>query len=238
MRKILIADSSEALCMALTDALQNIFQIRICQDGVTALELLRTYEPDILVLDLLLPRLDGISLLQMAYQDGIQPLTLATTLLVNDYVTESMERFHAGYLMAKPCDTKALIMRITDLSERLETVPIPKVEPRVRVSDLLIELGMPTKLKGFGCAREAILIILKDFSQSITKELYPAVAEVVGGSSQQVERSIRNAIEIAWKKRNPEIWSRYFDNQIGENAVRPTNAEFITRLAHYIEQEL
>ena len=82
------------------------------------------------------------------------------------------------------------------------------------------------------------MIILKDFSQSITKELYPAVAEVVGGSSQQVERSIRNAIEIAWKKRNPEIWSRYFDNQIGENAVRPTNAEFITRLAHYIEQEL
>lgn len=238
MRKILIADSSEVLCMALTDALQDTYQIRICQDGIAALELLRVYEPDVLVLDLLLPRLDGITLLQMAHQDGIKPLTLATTLLLNDYVTDSLEKFHIGYIMVKPCDTRALIMRVSDLAERLEEASTPVTDPRTRASELLMELGIPTKLKGFGYAREAILIMCKDFSQSITKELYPAVAEVFGGSAAQVERSIRNAIEIAWKKRNNKNWSRYFDECTRDNPVKPTNAEFITRLAHSIERDL
>ncbi len=238
MRKILIADSSEALCMALTDALQDTFQIRICQDGIAALELLRVYEPDVLVLDLLLPRLDGITLLQMAHQEGTLPLTLATTFLMNEYVKDSIDKFHVGYMMVKPCDTKALIMRITDMADRLETAAVPKVDPRTRIGDMLIELGISTKLKGFEYTRLAALIMCKDFSQSITKELYPAVAAAFGASATQVERSIRNAIEIAWKKRNTQVWSRYFDNQTGENAVKPTNAEFITRLAHAIEQDL
>ena len=238
MRKILIADSSEILCMALTDALQDMYQIRICHDGIAALQLLRTYEPDILVLDLLLPRLDGITLLQMAHQEGMHPLTLATTLLLNDYVTGSLEKFHIGYMMVKPCDTKALIMRVTDLAERLEDVERPVADPSARASELLMELGISTKLKGFAYAREAILTVCRDFSQSITKELYPAVAEALGVSATQVERSIRNAIEVAWKKRNKSVWSRYFNNQTGENPAKPTNAQFITRLAHCIQEGL
>ena len=237
MRKILIADSSEVLCMALIDALQDIYEIHICQDGLTALELLRVYAPDVFVLDLLLPRLDGITLLQMAHQEGIQPLTLATTLLVNDYVTDSLEKFHVGYLMVKPCDMKALVLRIKDFAERLE-MPISTADPRTRASELLMELGVPTKLKGFAYAREAILTMSSDFSQSITKELYPAVAEKFDGSASQIERSIRNAIEIAWKKRNTNIWSRYFCDCAGSDPVKPTNAEFITRLAHCIDQGL
>lgn len=238
MRKILIADSSEALCMALTDALQDTFQIRVCQDGVAALELLRVYEPDFFVLDLLLPRLDGITLLQMAHQDGILPTTLATTFLMNEYVKDSIEKFHVGYMMVKPCDTKALILRIRDMAERLETFTVQKADPRTHLGEMLMELGISTKLKGFEYIRAASLNMCKDFSQSITKELYPAVAANFGASAAQVERSIRNAIETAWKKRNAQVWSRYFDNQTGKNAEKPTNAEFITRLAHAIEQDL
>lgn len=236
MRKLLIADSSDALCMALADSLQVAFQIRICHDGVTALELLRLFEPDILILDLLLPRLDGITLMQMAQQNGTLPLTLATTLLVNDYVMESVEKFHVGYMMVKPCDTKALIMRVNDLADRLDDMPVPYSDPKSRANDILIELGVRTKLKGFAYAREAMFIMRTDFAQSITKELYPAVAGMFGVSASQVERSIRNAIEIAWKNRNPILWDRYFAKS-ERAALKPTNAEFISRLAHCIEND-
>ena len=237
MRKLLIADSSEALCMVLTDALQNTYQIRTCQDGITALELLRIYEPDVLILDLLLPRLDGITLLQMAQQNERVPLTLATTLLVNDYVMESIDKYHVGYMMVKPCDTKALIMRVNDLAERLTDQSISYSDPKSRANDFLMELAVPTKLKGYGYIREAMFLMRNDFAQSITKELYPAVATAFGVSATQVERSIRNAIEISWKKRNRTIWKRYFDDA-DDDAAKPTNAEFVSRLAHCLEEDL
>ena len=232
----MIADGAEEHCLALAEELNGKFQVQICQDGFAALDLLCTFRPDIFVLDLMLPRLDGLTLLQMAQQNEVLPMTLVSTCLVNEYVTDSLTKYHVSYLMVKPYDLKACSMRIFDLAERLGEDEIQRKEPRVRVYDMLIALGMKTKLKGFAYTLEAVLFMTEDFSQQITKSLYPSVSRIFSAAVPQVERSIRNAIENAWKHRDVHIWQRYFRVCADGDVARPTNAEFITRLAHALMQ--
>jgi two-component system response regulator (stage 0 sporulation protein A) len=235
--KVLIADATEEFPMALAERLRGEFHIRICNDGNQTLELLRSYQPDILVLDLMLSGLDGISVLQAAEEMGIHPEVLATTRFISSYVMEAMNRFGVGYLMVKPCDVSATLARIRDLSRKRNS-PI-QIAPDIRstVSNILIRLGMPTKLRGYGCAREAILCQMRDPDMSVTKELYPEVAELCDGTTAQVERAIRGAIFAAWNVRDDVVWCRFFVP--GKDGVihRPTNAEFISRIADYLKLE-
>ena len=229
---LLIADASEEFRTALSDALQSSFRIHCCQTGKETLELLRSQTPDILVLDLMLPELDGISLLQYALDEGICPRTLATTRLLNDYVVESVTNLGVAYLMVKPCDIQATIRRIHDLSKHRQIRPMSSgPDPRTHVSNLLITLGISTKLRGYNNLREAILQMAKKPNQSITKELYPSVARISGNSASQVERSIRSAISSAWKSRDDAVWSQFFQPSANGRLSRPTNAVFISRLA-------
>ena len=228
---LLIADASEEFSTALSNALQGSYRIFTCQTGKETLELLRTEMPDILILDLMLPELDGISLLQYALDDGIRPKTLATTRLLNDYVVESVTRLGVEYLMVKPCDIHATIRRIQDLSKQHIRPLSSGPDPRTHVSNLLITLGISTKLKGYNYLREAILFMRNDPTQSITKELYPSVARICGTSASQVERSIRSAISSAWSHRDDNIWMQFFQPAANGRLRRPTNAVFISRLA-------
>lgn len=228
---LLIADASEEFRTALSNALQGSYRIRSCQTGKETLELLHSEAPDILILDLMLPELDGISLLQLAMDAGIQTRVLATTRLLNDYVVESITKLGVAYLMVKPCDIHATIRRIKDLSRQhihsMSTGP----DPRTHVSNLLITLGFSTKLKGYTYLREAILLMVKNPMQSITKELYPSVARICGISPLQVERSIRSAISSAWVHRDDSIWMQFFQPAADGSLPRPSNAVFISRLA-------
>ena len=231
MRKVLIADASEEFRTALADVLRGGYTVRLCQEGNQTLAALYHMKPDILVLDLLLPGIDGISLLQKAADAGLQPMVLATTGFVNEYVLECAENLGVGYVMVKPCDIHAVAARIADLHQHLQPPAISRPDLRTVVSNLLLMLSVPTKLKGYACLREAILEMVKDPSQSITKELYPKVAKLCEGNAAQVERSIRGAITAAWEHRDEQVWRMYFrPNQHGE-LDRPTNAAFISALA-------
>jgi hypothetical protein len=108
---------------------------------------------------------------------------------------------------------------------KMTKTPIPK---------LIISLGIPTKLKGYAQLREAILLIAKNRDQSITKELYPAVAAICGDTGKNIERSIRTAIEKGWLRRDDRIWQMYFPPGPDGIISRPSNAEFISRLADSI----
>lgn len=231
-KKLLVAEGTEDFRTALTDALRGAFQIRECSEGNLAMEMLRRFQPDILVLDLMLPGLDGISLLQMAAAAGIKPMVLATTRFVSDYVLEAIDRLGIEYLMVKPCDVRATVARIGDLSRRVrEVAPTAKPDPATYVTNLLLTLGIPTKLKGYGYLRESVVQMSKDPTQSITKELYPSVAQICGGAASHVERSIRSAIHTAWDRRDDRVWSMYFTPDSSGSIPRPTNAAFISRLA-------
>ena len=229
--KLLIADGNEEFRLALAQALQGAYYVRSCETGKEALSLLRSYCPDVFVLDLMLPELDGISLLQAAIAAGIRPMVLATTPFLNDYVLESAQKLGVGYMIRKPCDIQATMARIQDLSQRLAAPPVTQPDPRTTVTNLLLSLGIPTKLHGYGYLREAILLMARDPGQSITKELYPKVASLCGCDPKHVERSSRNAIQSAWLHRDDRIWQLYF--QAGPDGIipRPSNGTFISRLA-------
>lgn len=232
MRKLLIADANEEFRMALADQMRGSCTVRVCKDGKRALELLHSMKPDILVVDLMLPELDGISLLQQAAQAGLQPMVLATTRFANDYVLDAAERLGVGYVMVKPCDVRATAARIDDLSEHLKPIPKAPADPETQVTAMLLDLRIPTKYKGFACLRIAILEAIRDPNQLLTKELYPKVARLCEGSAEQVERSIRGAIKNAWLCRDEQVWRMYFPANFRGALERPTNGEFISALAN------
>lgn len=233
--KVLVADGEEEFGRLLAENLSENYQLQVCHDGETAWEYLRKFEPDMLILDLMLPVLDGVTLLQMMHEQGLRLLTLATTRLANEYVMEAMEKYRVGYLMIKPCSVKAVTMRVADLFEHRNVNTALTSDPRKKISDALLELGFPVKLKGFCCICDATLLLRQDYSQSITKEIYPAVGKIAGVTPQKVERAIRNSIACAWRRRDVQMWARYFRLEKNGDVRRPTNGELLARLAHTIE---
>lgn len=229
--KLLIADGNEEFRQALAEALQGAYHIRSCRTGKEALSHLQEFRPDILVLNLILPEMDGISLLEIAAERGFHPTVLATTRLYNEYVLESISRLGVEYLILRPCDIPSTVARILDISRRLDPPLLTPPDPKTQVSNLLLSLGIPTRLKGYQLVREAILLMAGNPDMAITKELYPAVAAVCGGNRDHVERSIRSAVAAAWNNRDDRIWQLYFTPGADGVIKRPTNGTFITRLA-------
>lgn len=231
MLKLLIADGTDEFRLALADTLRGAYMVRSCQEGMETLRLLQSFKPDVLVLDLMMPGLDGITLLQKMAELELRPVVLATTRFANDYVLERTAQLGVGFVMVKPCDLRATAARIADLTQRVAPPAVTQLEPRTAASNLLLTLGIPTKLRGYACLREALLEAMRDPSQPVTKELYPAVAAVCGGNGVQVERSIRSAINAAWSHRDEQLWRLYFPPGPDGTVPRPTNAAFISRLA-------
>lgn len=228
--KIMIADASESFCQALTDVLCGSYRVRSCRDGNEALQILKTFHADILILDMMLSGLDGITLLQKISQTQLRPMVLATTRYVSEYILDSAERLGVGYLMVKPCDTDAVAARVADMTQRMKAPVFASPDSRTQVSNMLLNLRFSTKLRGYGYLREAVLLMSKNAGQSITKELYPAVAGRCGVTSVQVERSIRSAVQHAWQHRDGAPWQYYFPAENG-CFERPSNGALITCLA-------
>jgi two-component system response regulator (stage 0 sporulation protein A) len=233
--KILIADSSEEFCSALSDILEKTHQVHTVSEGFDALHLLQSFRPDVLVLDMMLPGLDGITLLQRAHAQNIHPAILAIVCYSSDYVVNACSRLSVDYIMMKPCDIDAAVARINDLAQSSAVPAAPLPDARTLISNILLQLGIGSKLRGYAYLREAILQMRKDPSQAITKEIYPAAISITpGATTVQAERSIRTAILSAWRKRDDAAWQLYFPTDDSGKVPRPTNAAFICRLADYL----
>lgn len=232
--KLLIADDSEDFTLALAQLLEEEFEIRCSQNGKETLTLLHSFQPDLLVLELMITELDGISLLQAAVDAGLRPNVLAVTRFYNDYTANLMGPLGIRYAIRKPCDLHATAARIRDLIHA-PCQHSQAIDPRAQVTALLHALGFPAKLHGYAYLREAILEMARNPSQSITKELYPTVAVICGCTRGQVERSIRTAIASAWNKRDEQAWRKYLRTDPGSPLDRPTNGEFIIRLSEVIQ---
>lgn len=236
--KLLIADNSDEFRQALAAALSSSYQIRTCSDGMEALQLLQDFQPDILVLELMLPQLDGLTLLQKANQSGYRPKTLVVSRYFSPYVTDALTRLQVDYCMSKPCSTQALVCRIADFAVEAAPTETDTVVPEDWVSAALLQLGIGAHLDGFTYLKLAIPLFHQDTSQGITKELYSAVAEACGKGSRQVERSIRSAIEGAWKRRNDRVWAAYFTPGPDGTVAKLSNGRFIAHMAQLLAQEL
>jgi two-component system response regulator (stage 0 sporulation protein A) len=231
--KVLVADSLEEFRSALAALLQSDNQIQIAADGVQTLQLLGSFHPDILVLDLMLPGLDGISLMQKAVELGISPKILATTRFMSDYIQFACEKLPVSYLMVKPCDIHAAAARVRDIAGQTDATPSVSSSPKAHLTAILLQLGISPRISGYEYLREAILIMMRTPGISLTKELYPAVASQCSADAEQVERSIRTAIQTAWKRRDDALWQQYLP-ACGGSVPRPANSVFLRRFADYM----
>ena len=229
--KLLIAEGAEDFRIALMESLQGAYQVRTCAEGNEALALLREFQPDLVILDLMLPGLDGITILERAVESGIRPMVLATTRFDSPYILDRAGNLGVGYMMRKPCDLRATIDRLSDLAHRLREPVKAVCDPKKWVGTTLLMLGFSPKLKGFSYLQSCITLMDQNSRQAVTKELYPAVAAMEGVSSGNVERACRSAIEKAWLRGDIHLWRTYFPEQCALLSRRPTNTEFILRLA-------
>lgn len=233
-RRVLIAEGAEELRLRLSEMLLGSFQVKCCCDGYEAQRILLQYQPDVLVLDVMLPGIDGLTLVQWAMEQGIQTRVLMTTSLASDYILEAASRLGVGYMMQKPCDLGALAARVTDLSRSGAIARSTEYDAQKQTAGILRALGIRTKHRGSGCLREAVLLSMDEEYRSVTKVLYPEVARRCGCENSHVERNIRNAIESAWLRRDETVWRLYFPADGSGHVKKPTNADFIFRVADCI----
>lgn len=233
--KLLIAEGTEEFRMALMDALRGVYRVRACGNGQETLEAVRQFKPDLMILDLMLPGLDGITLLQRSVEAGYRPMVLATTSYQNEYVLDSLQKLGVGYVMVKPCDLRATVARLADLSQRITAPAVAQPDIQVHVTNLLLAMGFKTSHNGYSYLRRAIVQMSGDLRQSITKELYPLVAREFQTNKKSVEHCIRTAIEKAWESGDRRLWRMYFDQDM-DNCRRPSNGDFICRLAELVSK--
>lgn len=234
-KRVLIADASAAFSCALSERLAGAFELRVCTDGLRAREQLDAFCPDVLVVDLTLPGLDGMSVLKAAGAREKRPAMLALTRFSSPYIENALGDLGVDYLMYKPCDMTALTERIFDLSGSGAVEPLICTDTAVR--NVLTALGITVSRKGYVCVVDALELMRDDAGLSMTKELYPMIAKRQRCSAASVERAIRGAIEAAWLKRDERIWRMYFTPCREGFVPRPTNAAFLRTLAGRLSQQ-
>ena len=244
---VLIADNSDEFCAGLTEALQRSegFQVvGTANDGEQALRMVAERKPDILVLDLMLSKKDGISILKAISAMEAKPITLATSRFVTDYVAGAAANLGARYLMLKPCDMSALTERLEEIrgGENLRQ-PVrrnDKTSIESLVTGIIHEIGVPAHIKGYQYLREAIIIAVGDMDviNAITKVLYPQVAKTFQTTPSRVERAIRHAIEVAWDRGDLDTLQRFFGYTVSNTKGKPTNSEFIALIADKLQLQM
>lgn len=235
-RKLLIVDRSEDFPITLAQYLENEYQVKYCMDGKEALALLHSFQPDILLTEIVVPGLDGISLLEAAASLESPPAVITFTTFYNDYMIFSLTKLNVSYWMIKPCDLHAVANRIRDLSSGTEVTFTPRKAPQDQVCELLLGLGFSKRHRGFHHLQEAILMEMEAPGRPVTKEIYPAIAKNFSTSDLTVEHAIRTAIQSAWEKRNDGLWGQYFPPNSSGTISRPTNSTAITQLAQALRQ--
>ena len=245
---VLIADSSDDFCEALEFALRRMDRFHILgkvNDGAAAGELLLKTRPDVLVLDLVLQKVDGIALLQQASALEPKPICVVTSAFVTDSVAAMASAAGAQMFVLKPCDYSAVGERIlqlrdqTLLQQNRQAVPA-EVSVEAMVTNVIHEIGVPAHIKGYQYLREAIMIAVNDMDviNAITKVLYPQVAKTFSTTPSRVERAIRHAIEVAWDRGDLDTLQRFFGYTVSNTKGKPTNSEFIALIADKLQLQL
>lgn len=236
---LLIADNSDAFRDALAQALCDTFKIVPCCNGKEALEAALAEKPELIVLDLMLTELDGISLLHEIRDAGIHPAVLAMTRFFNDYVQESAQELGVEYIIRKPCNPQAVASRVRDLSRRWE--PSQKrclFDREAYVVQMTQALMFSPRHQGTKFLQRAVLIFSEEPEISLTKELYPRLGRYFGGTALQVEHSLRTAIAAACKKGGSPLWDELFPVDSATNARCVSNGVVISRLAEDLRMKI
>ena len=248
--RILIADPNPDFCKMMADLLDRERDMEVVGstgDGLEAQELIQTKRPDVVLLDLVLARLDGLSLLRRLNRDGVQCHVIVLSGFVNNKVIMDCAGLGADYFVPKPCDSTVVLGHIRQImglggeETSYDSVDCNAVWNRAMqgpdlegmVTDVIHEIGVPAHIKGYQYLREAIILTINDMEMinAVTKVLYPEVAKKFDTTPSRVERAIRHAIEVAWDRGDIEVLQKYFGYTVSNIKGKPTNSEFIAMIA-------
>lgn len=248
--RILIADANPEFCNLLTEFISKEDDMEVigtAVDGIEALEQLEELKPDLLLMDLVLPKLDGLALLRRINESGAEAKILILSGFTNDNVVAECSGLGAGYFLSKPCDIAVLLtnIRLVVGTEPGSSPSVPcdcrtnaeasrrEAKLEAAVTEIIHEIGVPAHIKGYQYLREAIILTVNDMDMinAVTKVLYPEVARKFNTTPSRVERAIRHAIEVAWDRGDIETLQKFFGYTVSNIKGKPTNSEFIAMIA-------
>lgn len=237
--KIIIADDNKNFSEGLKQFLESHEDMEVTgmtNNGLDALKLVEETEPDILILDLIMPRLDGLGVLNRLHGIGKRPKVIISTAIGQENMTQEAVKLGIDYFLLKPYDFQSMSMRIHQLAGS-PVSPTPQLPMAgnydVEVTGILHQMGVPAHIKGYQYLRDAIVFVIEDINLlgAVTKELYPMIAEKYNTTASRVERAIRHGIELAWDRGNIDLMNKYFGYTIDVERGKPTNSEFIAMIA-------
>lgn len=256
MKKItvVLADDNEDFCEIVETYLKkqpDISFLESIHNGAEAYEKIRKIKPDIAILDGAMPGLDGLGILEKLNKEDSRPVCIMLSGIRNDNVINRAYDLGAEYYIIKPFDLDTLAERIRMFQNIIVTDTKSKDTPispdssvlienlEERVTDILNEMGMPANYHGYRYLRQGIIMAVNDIQSlnSITKGLYPAIAKVYNATPSRVERAIRHAIDIVWKRGSASTIDKIFANTVNHPKAKPTNGEFIAFIADKIRLE-
>ncbi|WP_240378076.1 sporulation transcription factor Spo0A [Bacillus piscicola] len=256
--KVCVADDNRELVGLLSEyinAQEDMEIVGQAYNGQECLNIVENTRPDVLVLDIIMPHLDGLAVLQKinSTSGGAQPKIIMLTAFGQEDVTKKAVNLGASYYVLKPFDMETLIANIREVSGEAMSVIQSSATPQQNgtnsnkepenlsqsITNIIHEIGVPAHIKGYMYLREAITMVYNDIDLlgSITKILYPEIAEKFNTTASRVERAIRHAIEVAWSRGNYESISRMFGYTINVTKAKPTNSEFIAMVADKLRLE-
>ena len=223
------------------------------KNGEEMCQIIKDKQPDVVLLDLIMPKMDGLTVMEQVSQDknvSKRPYFIVLTAVGQERITEDAFNKGANYYIMKPFNNEMLLNRIKSVrkmfrnnekkSEDTKTENAVRGENlENRVTNMLHEIGIPAHIKGYHYLRDAIIMAVEDMDvlNAITKILYPTVAKKYQTTSSRVERAIRHAIEVAWSRGKLDTLDELFGYTVSTGKGKPTNSEFIALIADTIQLE-
>ena len=234
MLRIVIAMASDDFGRMLECQLNTEHSVVRCFDGKTALDLLQHLRPDALLIDLSLPLLDGLSVLEQA-QDQLPDVVYAVTHVMGVEVCQRAEALGVTGLYLMPVASEVFMEQLREsLAQMRPSVRSRDVLKR-RIVQLLSRLSFKSNLTGYQQICVGIPLVIEDMGIAMCKELYPQIAAITGQvSDKSIEHTIRTAIEDAWQNGDKELWKQHFPIQANRRKPYPSNKQFFTAIANML----
>ncbi len=248
--RVMIADSGEEFRLLMADTLaqeKDIEVVAAVGDGLEALAMAEERRPEVLLMDLVLPKVDGFGVMERLSESGHAPVIMVVSAFYNESMVSRCAERGAYYFIPKPCDVSELIRHIREAAAPRRAampaiVPAAQSESNLEatVTEIIHEIGVPAHIKGYQYLREAIIITINDMDviNAVTKVLYPTVAKKYATTPSRVERAIRHAIEVAWDRGDLDTLQRFFGYTVSNIKGKPTNSEFIAMIADRLSLQL
>jgi len=236
-RTVLLVDANEEFRTMVRAEIERTGEFAVVGsvgDGTEVVRLVQQQRPDLILLDLMLPGLDGMSVLrQLRGQEDELPKVIVLSAFCTDQIIGEAVALGASYFMPKPCEINTLLDRMGSAFSKPVTPEERAASLKNLVTEVIHEIGVPAHIKGYQYLREAIIIAVGDMDviNAVTKVLYPAVAKRFETTPSRVERAIRHAIEVAWDRGDLETLQKYFGYTVSNTKGKPTNSEFIAMIA-------